>query len=169
MTKYGLPGHEVDIVRYGADVRKYIPLVGGFVLTGRAFTELTCAGPTPGYNRVFFGFGERIRGHFREVMEGERMVGVSSELHYSLVAPVYFNIGFLPAQFGLWRFGVSVAAFADAGTAWFRSEPFALNTFARGYGVGLHFMLPYSFVVRTEYALNEVRRGEFIFDVGASF
>ena len=169
ITKYGLPGHDVDIVRYGGDLRKFIPLVGGFVLTGRVFTELTYAGPTPGYNRVFFGFGERIRGHFRDVMEGERMVGVSSELHYLLLRPVYFQVGMLPSQFGLWRFGVSVAAFADAGTAWFRSEPLALDKFARGYGVGLHFMLPYSFVIRTEYALNEVRRGEFIFDVGASF
>jgi outer membrane protein assembly factor BamA len=102
-------------------------------------------------------------------MEGESMLGASAELHYTLLAPRYFRLSDLPAEFAVWRFGVTAALFADAGTAWFRGSTVALNNFARGYGGGVDFLLPYSAVLRIEYALNEVRRGEFIVDAGASF
>lgn len=169
VTKFGIPGNELDIVRYAADLRKYVPLGERFVVQGRVFGGLAAAGKTPSYNRTYFGYGERIRGHFKEVMEGENIAGISAELHYSLLPARFFKVGFLPEQFSVWKFGLSAAAFADAGTVWFRGQPFALDRFAKGYGVGLHFLLPYSAVVRLEYAWNEVRRGEFIVDLGAAF
>ncbi|HTK80743.1 MAG TPA: BamA/TamA family outer membrane protein [Bacteroidota bacterium] len=169
VTKFGFPGNLYDVVRYATDLRHYIPLGNDFVIQGRVFGDMAAAGPTPSYNRTYFGYGERIRGHFKEVIEGEHIFGVSAELHYALLPPRYFKIGFLPDQFSVWKFGISAALFADAGSAWFRNDPFALNRFARGYGVGLHFLLPYSAVARLEYALNEVRHGEFIFDLGAAF
>jgi outer membrane protein assembly factor BamA len=166
ITKYGFPSNVVDIVRYSGEVRKHIPLLSNLVLVGKTFTDLVAAGPTPPYNRVYFGYGERIRGHFKEVMEGENIFGVSSEVRYTLMAPEYFRVGAFPEEFGVWRFGVTLTAFADAGTVWFRGQPFALDQFTKGYGVGLNFLLPYSLIVRTEYAWNESRRGEFIIDVG---
>jgi len=168
ITKYGVSTHTMNIVRYDADVRKYIPFASRTTIAGRVFTGLVAAGRTPSYNRMFFGYSERIRGHFKEVVEGEQIFGVSTELHYTLLSPQYFSVGMLPAEFSVWRFGVVAAAFADAGTVWFRGEPFAVDRFLRGYGVGLHFLLPYSFVLRTEFALNEIRHGEFIIDVGAA-
>jgi outer membrane protein assembly factor BamA len=168
ITKYGVSTATVNIVRYDADVRKYVPLLPRVTLAGRVFGNLAAAGPTPSYNRVFFGYGERIRGHFKDVFEGEDIFGTSFELHYTLLSPKYFSVGILPAEFGLWRFGVVAAAFADAGSVWFRGEPLAIDRFLRGYGIGLHFLLPYSFVLRTEYAWNELRHAEFILDVGAA-
>ena len=168
-TKYGFPGHDVDVVRYTGDIRKYIPLIENFVLTARTFTNLAGGGIIPSYNRVYFGYGDRIRGHFKEVMEGEQIFGISSELHYPILSPIYFKVGILPTEFSVWRFGITAAVYGDAGTVWFRGEPFALNQFSKGYGIGLDFLLPYSAVVRLEYAWNEVRRGEFIFDIGAAF
>ena len=85
-----------------------------------------------------------------------------------ILAPIYFTVGWLPAEFSVWRFGIVAALFADAGTVWFRGEPLAIDRLIKGYGVGLHFLLPYSIVLRTEYALNEIRRGEFIVDIGSS-
>ena len=167
--KYGIPSGNVDIIRYGADFRRYIPLGSGFVLTTRTFTDIVAAGPTASYHHVFFGYNERVRGHFTEVIEGENLLGVSTELHYPLIKPVYFKFDFLPAEFSILKFGVGAAAFADAGTAWFRHQPVAINLFARGYGFGVHFILPYSWILRTDYAWNEVRRGEFIVDLGSSF
>jgi outer membrane protein assembly factor BamA len=102
-------------------------------------------------------------------MEGENLFGVSTEMHYPLLKPVYFKFDFLPAEFSILKFGVVAAAFADAGTVWFRHQPFAVNNFAKGYGVGIHFILPYSWILRTEYAWNEMRQGEFILDLGSSF
>ncbi len=168
VTKFGWPSADFDIVRYAGDARQFVPLPGGFVAGARVFTDLAAAGPTPSYNRVFFGYGERIRGHFKEVMEGENLFGATAEIHYPLLAPRYITVNFLPKEFGLWRFGMTAALFADAGTAWFRNQPFSLNTFSKGYGGGIHFLLPYSIILRTEYAWDENRKGEFIFDVGAS-
>jgi hypothetical protein len=96
-------------------------------------------------------------------------MGTSLELRYLLFNPIYPHIDFLPAEFSIWRFAIAVTAFADAGTVWFRGTPLALDRFSKGYGGGINFLLPYSIVLRTEYAFNEVRKGEFIFDVGASF
>ncbi len=166
ITKYGFPSNVVDIVRYSGDIRKHFSLFSNLILVGRAFTDLAAAGPTPPYNRDFFGYGERIRGHFKEVQEGESMVGYSTELRYIAMPPVYFRVGVLPEEFGHWRFGIAFTAFADAGTVWFRNQPVALNKFSKGYGVGINFLLPYSLIVRTEYAWNEFRVGEFIVDVG---
>jgi len=169
MTKYGIPGNAIDFVRYATDLREYVSVTSKIVIQGRLFGDIVAAGPTPSYNRVYFGYGERIRGHFTEVIEGEHLAGASLETHYSVFPAHYFKVGFLPEQFSVWRFGISAAAFADAGTAWFRGQPFALDSFTKGYGFGLHFLLPYSAVIRIEYAWNEARRGEFIFDLGAAF
>lgn len=169
VSKYGIPSDEIDIIRYATDLRHYLHLNSSFILTGRLFTNNVAAGRTPSYNRVYFGYSERIRGHFKEVMEGENLFGISTELHYPLLEPIFIQMQFLPPEFSILKFGVVAAAFADAGTVWFRRQPFAIDNFARGYGVGIHFLLPYSMVLRTDYAWNELRQGEFILDLGASF
>jgi len=94
---------------------------------------------------------------------------LSSELHFTILPTRYFFVGFLPQEFGVWKFGIVAAAFGDAGTVWFRNAPLAYDNVVKGYGVGLHFLLPYSAVLRTEYAWNEARRGQFIIDAGAAF
>ena len=87
-----------------------------------------------------------------------------------LLEPRYITVGFIPMpEFAVWKFGVAAAIFGDAATVWFRNQPLALNGLAKGYGAGLHFILPYGFVLRTEYALDELRRGEFILDFSAAF
>lgn len=169
IKKYGFPGNAIDMVRYATDFRHYLPIYSKLVLTGRFFSDFVAAGRTPSYNRVYLGYTERIRGHFKEVREGENLFGISSELHYPLFGPVYYSADYLPAEFGIIKFGIVAATFADAGTVWFRNEPFALNTFSKGYGIGIHLLLPYSIVLRIDYAWNEVRHGEFILDLGTSF
>ncbi|MDI6767333.1 MAG: BamA/TamA family outer membrane protein [Bacteroidota bacterium] len=167
--KSGIPADELDLIRYAIDLRRYQPLISNVTLTGRIFNEITAGSATPSHNRLYFGYGERIRGHFNEVFEGENIIGVSTELHYPLMSPIYYKINFLPAEFRILKFGIVAAAFADAGSVWFRRQPFALDQFKSGYGLGIHFLLPYSFVLRTDYAWNELRCGEFILDLGASF
>jgi outer membrane protein assembly factor BamA len=168
ITKFGVPSYPLDYIRYAFDVKKYFSLPASFVFAGRVYGDMAAGGTVPPYNHDYFGYGNRIRGHFKEVYEGEQLVGASFELHHTIIATSYFKVGALPAQFSVWRFGVVAALFADEGTVWFRPAPFSSNRFIKGYGAGLHFMLPYSFILRTEYALNEVRRGEFIIDVGNS-
>jgi outer membrane protein assembly factor BamA len=104
------------------------------------------------------------------VYEGEDILGGSLELRVPILPVRFFKIDAIPIpEFGLWRFGVYAALFGDAGKVWYRSNSFNLHDLLKGYGVGLNFLLPYSAVFRIEYALNEVRRGEFIFDLSSSF
>lgn len=171
ITNFGLNAlaENLCITRYAADIRKYIPFSDRTTTKVKTFTNIAAGGKTPSYNRVFWGYDERIRGHFFKVWEGENIFGASAELFYTILKPIYYNIDFLPRQFGVWRFSITAAAFADAGTVWFRPQPFEIKTLKKGYGMGLHFLLPYSAVIRIEYAWNENRQGEIILDLGATF
>lgn len=170
ISKYGIPGSRVDFVRYALDVRRFIPLTSRLTIAGRLFTDIAAGGQIPTYSRVFLGYSERVRGHFSRVSEGEHQLGTLWELRLMLLEPRYITVDLVPVpEFAVWKFGIAAAVFADAGTVWFRQEPLALNRFVRGYGAGIHFLLPYGFVLRTEYALDEVRRDEFILDFSAAF
>ncbi len=167
-TKYGVPGRGLDFFRFGTDFRHFLPLPGGLTLGARLFTDQAGGKRVPAYSRVYFGYGERIRGHFDEVAEGENLAGATAELHIPLLEPRYLKVDPLPDAFNLWRFGVGAAIFADAGTAWFRDGAFSAANLAKGYGGGIHFLLPYSAVLRVEYAWNSRREGELIIDLGAA-
>lgn len=169
VAKHGLPSAELDFSRYSMEGSKFIPGPFSTVVALRTYGNVTAGGRIPSYARVFIGYGERIRGHFDEVMEGEHSVGSTAEIHFPILAPRFVVADFVPKEFGVWRFGIVGAAFADAGSVWFRGEPFAMNRVVAGYGVGIHFLLPYSIVLRAEHAWNESGVGEFILDAGTLF
>jgi len=169
VTTFGMPSDFVNYIRYAADARRYIPLPGNLVLTGRIFTNLVAAGPLPAYNHVYFGYSERIRGHFKEILEGENIFGMSSEFHVPIVPARFFTVGFLPSAFSVWKFALIGTVFGDAGTTWYRGEPLAVDQLVKGYGCGLNVLLAYDAVLRFEYAWNEHRQGQFILDAGTSF
>lgn len=172
VTKFGLGEGDLDLVRSAYDLRGYVPLgIGDATLGGRAFGGFTAGGIVPAYLHSFFGYEERIRGHFSTVLEGENILGHSVELRVPILLPRQGTITTLalPPQFSVWRFGLYAGFFADAGKTWYRSEGIGQRSWYSGYGLGLHFLLPYSLVVRTEYARNHRGTGEFVLDFGASF
>ena len=75
----------------------------------------------------------------------------------------------MPPEFRIWRYGLYAALFADAGKTWFRSEGFYGRPWYSGFGAGLHFLLPYSIIVRTEFAVNRSGRAEAIVTFDAAF
>ncbi len=166
--KYGVPGRDLDFFRFATDFRHFVPLPGGLTFGARFFTDQGGGKRIPAYSRVYFGYTERIRGHFDEVVEGENRAGATAELHVPVLAVRYLKMDLLPDGFNLWRFGMSAALFGDAGTAWFRSGKFSTANLTKGYGGGIHLLLPYSAVLRIEYAWNERREGELIIDLGAA-
>jgi outer membrane protein insertion porin family len=170
-TKFGLGESEVNLVRYRIDLRDYEPLNGDFSLCVRAFGSFLSGGASPSYLHSFFGYNDRIRGYFKEALEGEDLTGGSLELRLAIFKPRYLTVSipYLPREFSVWRYGLYAGIFADAGTTWFRNDAVLKGPWYAGYGVGLHFLLPYSFVVRTEYALNQHGRSEFVLDFDASF
>jgi outer membrane protein assembly factor BamA len=169
LTKYGFGESKLSYTRFGTDLRRYTPIPYNLVLVARVFGSYVSGGLVPTYARTFFGYGERIRGHFNTVFEGENLAGSTIELRYPLIGPrtFLFTALPLPAEFSVWRFGMSLELFADAGATWFANKV-QWNSFAAGYGGGVVFLLPYGYVVSTEYAFNEYRKGQFILDLRGS-
>ncbi len=170
VTKNGFSEADLSFTRFGTDLRKYIPLPLDFTLAGRAFGTVVSGRFIPTHARAYFGYGDKIRGFFKNVFEGEDQMGATVELHWPLLKTrtINFTAIAIPQEFSVWRFGVGLALFADAGVTWFRKQPVALNLFASGYGGGVHFLLPYSSIMRVEYAWNQYGRGQFILDFRAS-
>jgi outer membrane protein insertion porin family len=171
VSKIGFGESDVSFTRIGGDVRWFAPVNGALTIGSRIHGSIVSGGAIPTYARSYFGYGERIRGYFKDVFEGENIAGTSLELRWQLFAPrvVKFEAISLPQEFSIWRWGISLELFADAGTTWFRGEPVALNKFNAGYGAGIVVLLPYDYVVRTEYAWNDRGRGQFIFGIRAAF
>lgn len=169
--RYGLGTSDVSFTRFGADLRAFIPLGTSFTLAGRVSGNIVAGDAVPSYAHAYFGYGDRIRGYFKTVLEGEDLLASSVELRFALLPLRVFRMPgtFLPDEFTVWQFGISLALFADAGTTWFRHEPLTLNGVLSGYGAGIRFLLPYGVVARTEYAINDQRRGEFILDFRSPF
>jgi outer membrane protein assembly factor BamA len=170
LTKYGFGESAVSYSRFGTDLRTYIPLPFDFTIAGRTYGSFAFGTFVPSYGRAFFGYGEKIRGYYNDVIEGDDLVGATVEVHWPLLPSrtIHFTAINLPEAFSFWRFGISLALFADAGTAWFRGTPVSFNSFASGYGGGVHFLLPYSVLMRVEYAWNDYGDGQFILDFRTS-
>ncbi len=171
VTKFGAGESLVNYLRYGTDIRLFVPLFSGLSLAGRAAGSLVSGGTIPLYARAYFGYGERIRGHFHEVYEGEDLLNGSVEIRWAVLPAFTMVMRELPVpmEFKVWRFGITLSAFADAGAVWFRQDGLQLSDFRHGQGLGINFLLPYSYVARIEYAWNEQWRGQWILDLRGSF
>lgn len=172
VSKIGIFNSVIDYQRYSVDFRRYIPVGSDVVIAGRVFTNLAEGGTVPNYGHVYFGYAERIRGHFKKILEGDQILGSSIEIHIPVIQPGYIHFNQIPIeQFRDFRYGLNFALFADAGNTWYRSEPLALNRFSSGYGFGFHLILAYSAVGRIEYGIpygQNVTKGEIILDIGAA-
>ena len=168
IVKKGL-GSTVDYWRLSADARRFIPL-GTFATIGmRGFIDLAVGGMVPLYDHRYFGYGSRIRGHFKDILEGESYLGGTAELHVPILNPIFIKVSKVPIeQFATWRFGIVAALFVDAGQVWERETQVALDRFIKGYGAGIHFLLPYSYIIRAEVGFDERGKSQFILDLGAA-
>jgi outer membrane protein assembly factor BamA len=166
----GLGLSDVDFVSVSLDMRRYVQVLGSMSVCVRGFSRV-CFGPAiPNYEHGFFGYDERLRGYFEKVMEGGSIAGASAELRFPIIKPFYLDVKQVPVpEFALWRLGLYAAVFFDAGKTWNHDEYPFRTRIPFGYGGGLHLLLPYGFVGRLEYALNDKSDGEIIFGVGASF
>ena len=170
ITKKGIGFGDVDFVAYSVDLRTYQTVFRYPILALRTFSRWTSGPSIPNYEHNFFGFSERLRGHFAEEMEGENIAGASAEFRIPVIKSLYVTIPDAPIpEFATWKFALYAAAFFDTGTVWSESDRFDWKNLPYGYGIGLHLLLPYSYVVRAERAWNEHGRGEWILDVGVPF
>lgn len=170
IAKDGFGESAMNITRVGADLRKYLPIAGDWSVAGRFYTRLTTGGVVPSYRHIFLGYDERIRGSFLTVREGEHQFGGNMELRIPLLSPRYYESSFIPVrQFAVLRYGLYGAIFIDAGKVFYRNRSFIDAPLYVGAGAGLHWILPYGIIVRTEAGVDFQGREELILDFGASF
>ncbi|MGQ9559454.1 MAG: BamA/TamA family outer membrane protein [Candidatus Oleimicrobiaceae bacterium] len=163
----GLPRRTAPYLVWNVDARRYQPVGKRTSLAARASGSFS-HGQVPVYDRFYLGYEERIRGHFRQVAEGDSRVIVASELRFTLLPVTYFQLtaaeGLLSNYSRNLKFGVNAGLFCEAGSAWFRGDP-TRRVWWRGFGAGVHFHLPYGYVLRLEYAWDGKLRGEVIVDL----
>ena len=169
LHKYGFGFSEIDFLQAGMDVRKYIPLANSHSLCFRVFTNISIGSRIPYYSKFYFGYGERLRGSFKEIKEGENILGLFTEYRIILLGPKHLILEDMPMpQLAVLRYGLAASFFIDAGEVWDK-KMFKWNKLDIGCGFGLNFLLPYSTVLRAEVGFNSSFKGKFIFDVGVSF
>lgn len=149
-------GGEIGYYRYGTDLRKYIPLNTKLTLALRTAVDLA-DGEIPSYDRVYFGYYERLRGYYYDVFEGENLVFGGAEFRFPIMKIRYIDIETFP-QFGDYssnlKFGISGGLFIETGSVWYQKQSPSIQDFKSGFGGGIHFHLPYIEVFRLELGLN---------------
>jgi outer membrane protein assembly factor BamA len=170
LSKSGFGESKVDHFRTLFDVRRYVPLSDRLSLAGRFYTTVAGGSRLPHYSHMFIGYEERIRGHFSEIYEGENLFLSSLEARFRLLGPKYYEWkGSIAPEFSMLRYGINLALFGDMGATWYREDTIRSLRPAKGFGGGIHLLLPYSGVLRLEYAFNESLKGEFIIDLFVMF
>ncbi len=180
VTRTGFKNSQPQFWRFSFDNRFYHPIYKKISFAVRNKLVLN-QGELPIYDRVYLGYSERIRGYFNRVLPAlnkyrsynSANISLSSlEVRFPILPIHYFSWEEAPLLVAFYKdlkFGISGGIFVDTGLAWQKSSEISLPNLYTGYGVGLHFHLPYIYVLRLDYAWNDQGEGEFIFDMGISF
>jgi outer membrane protein assembly factor BamA len=178
--KIGFTKEQPNFWRFEFDNRLYFQLYKGLSLGIREWLVIN-EGELPIYQRVFLGFDERIRGYFYEVFPDPDLyqqytstnVSLSSlELRFPILPIRYFsfkNGPLIPSLYKDLKFGISAGIFMDSGIVWQDKREVGLNNLYTGGGVGLHIHLPYIYILRLEFAVNDKGDHQYIIDAGVSF
>ncbi|UCE55127.1 MAG: hypothetical protein JSV31_06720, partial [Desulfobacterales bacterium] len=130
-------------------------------------------GTIPSYDRVYFGYLERIRGRFYDVYEGENFCFCGAAIRFPLMKIQYFDVEPPLSEFQSYytnlKFGISAAIFFDNGAVWNQHQSFSINKFHSGFGAGIHFHIPYIDLFRVEGAFNSNWKAQAIAEVEVAF
>ncbi|MFC1724623.1 BamA/TamA family outer membrane protein [candidate division KSB1 bacterium] len=109
------------------------------------------------YNRVYLGYTYKIRGHFLDIYEGDRLIGGTFEFRIPFGKPAYYTwkkAPFAKEFFRNFEFAAGMHLFFDYGRVWELKDKFKFNNFKCGAGIGFHFRLPYDNLLRLDFAYN---------------
>lgn len=170
----GSLGSEYDTWRLGCDLRQYVPLWWGHILSLRLRAETVDGfGDTeevPINERLFLGGGRSIRGYkYRQV--GPK--AIPDEMTGGRARPVggqtlaMFSAEYAIPVAGFLRF----ASFFDIGNVWDEAFDADFGEYASSWGLGVRFDIP-GFPIRLDYAFpldcddDYTRKEHFIFWIG---
>ena len=162
----------IDYFTYGADIRRYNPLFGGLSVATRLAVDMSY-GFMPVYEHKYIGYLHRIRGHFDAVREGLNRFMGNIELRFPIIKVRHFDMGEMDFAFGSYGhnlpFGISGGLFYDTGVVWDQGRYLTQDDFLSGFGLGLHFHVPYVDLLRVEYSWDTNGDPQFIIDTQVWF
>jgi len=170
IQKSGFFTDNINYTKYDIDLRSYFPWKK-LIFASRLFTRFS-QGRLPIYDGIFFGYNNRIRGHFSEIYSGRHLMTGGAALRFPLLKVRYFSMpsAFVPeSSTQNMKFGINGGLFAESGIIWNRREEFRTENFITGFGLGVHFLLPYIEVLRLDMAFNEKLNHEFILEIQMPF
>ncbi len=171
LVRNGLFTEYLDYWKYQVDLRKY-QTFGAFTFAGRVSTTQS-VGSLPIYDRVYLGYGERIRGHFYEINEGRNNVIAQFETRFTLMKIRYYALpapDFVPSyMMRNLKFGLNGAFFVETGEVWIHSDELRFNHLISGFGASLIVRFPYVEILRFDLAFDEQFNEQFIFELGMAF
>ncbi|MCX6149946.1 MAG: BamA/TamA family outer membrane protein [Ignavibacteriales bacterium] len=169
-TQKGFGVNKIYYSSFSLNFITYNKVVGNLTSKLRFSSRFTFGKTIPFYDNSFLGVGDKIRGHYQEISEGHNRYLVSAELKYPIIRDFYFSIKlpWIPQELTSYRLAVYGNLFGDNGATQFHQDGIRIKELS-GYGAGLIFLfLPYN-IFRATYALNEYKKGEWIFELGFSF
>ncbi len=171
ITHKGFGDDNINYNVFSLDLREYEKIIGDLSAKWRFAYRSTFGGTVPFYDYSYLGYEERVRGNFMHKREGNSYLLASVEVNHPIIKEwdVSLKLPLLPRSLTSARVGVYLGLFYDAGATYNNDQHLSLNQFYSGYGIGFTILvIPYS-AFRVEYAINQDRRGEFIFATGFSF
>jgi outer membrane protein assembly factor BamA len=146
--------NEISMVSGSVDIRHYHTLIGDFIACQRGLISLS-EGLVPLYRRYFLGANTstKVRGWRGDTEEGEGLFLGSLGIRHHIFPVRYFtwkSAPILKRYFRDLKYGLSAGLFLDFGQVWIRPGEATNKRFQTGYGVGLHFHLPYLDVLRVD-------------------
>lgn len=172
---YNFRGLGVDGISYGIgriDFREYRNIFHKLISKWRFSSRFAFGDEVPYYDYSIIGIDEKVRGHLSKKIEGKEYYFGSLEFYYPIIEELNIDLTFIPIipdQLLTYRVGFYTQIFAETALARFEDQPFALNRFNSGYGLGVTFLvLPYQ-VFRVEVAFDENLKSQLVLDLGISF
>jgi outer membrane protein assembly factor BamA len=162
----------LHMARLGASWAQHIAFTDRWNLAFGTQHLLTIGDSIPWYEKSFVGIGTRdfggssteLRGYEPYAIAGTYVMMNKAEVKYGVLPRRMLHLDWLPLRkFQDLPIGVYLSAFCDAGyvrdNSFSRQDPYMLDRWLVGYGVGLNVIGFYDMLARIEYARNHLGEG----------
>jgi outer membrane protein assembly factor BamA len=182
-SRFGLVDAALNFGRFSIESQSFIPfyITKNYFITlaSRVFSSLAIGAAIPVYNHEILGYSsDYVRGWKGFAFEGEDKLTAYNELRIPVISPRYINAAKLPIAKSLpiiknmeLRYGLFFTIIYDVGTVFYNDESIYNKRFLSGTGIGLDFVAPFGYMVRTEWTfrLGKPKVGQFSLSLNAKF